>query len=272
MTETGGLLVALFQGVAKNGDPAFNLSVMKEQMKKSSTEGAQLIIFPELFLTGYAVSREEVKRLAEEKDGPSFQELSAAAKDTRIAVVYGYSELDSSSGRWIYNSAQLIDQDGKSLLNYRKIHPWLGDEQQFEAVFTPGNEFSVVECCGVKVGLLICYDVEFPESVRALAVKGAQLIAVPTAISTGFGNYINITQHMIPTRAMENRVYVAYVNHTKGVFAGHSVCCHPNGHVVVKAVNEESLLLAPIDPNYKPQYPYLVNRRPTLYKDLITCN
>ncbi len=266
----GKHLIALFQGVSRNGAPAHNLGSMKEQMRKASTIGAEIIIFPELFLTGYQLSQGDMKRLAEEKGGASFQELSAAAQEAGIAVVYGYPEVDESSGgKLYYNSAQLIDKDGRSLLNHRKVHIWLVDDDlNPEAVFTPGDQFSVVECCGLKVGLLVCYDVEFPESVRALALRGAQLVAVPTAIVPGSG-FHGIVNHMIPSRAMENQVYVAYSNHTGGDFCGGSVCCDPSGGVVVKVWRDETLLLASIDANFKVQRSYLDDRRPSTYKDFV---
>jgi len=98
----------------------------------------------------------------------------------------------------LYNSIQLIDRDGRSLVNYRKLHPWIDEE-----VFTAGNEYTeVVECRGMKIGLLICYDVEFLESVRTLALQGAQLVAVPTAINLEYYS-ANIVSKLIPTHAME---------------------------------------------------------------------
>ncbi len=119
MAGDGKHVIALFQGVARNGEPGYNLDRMMEQTRKASAVGAELIIFPEMFLTGYELGDEEVKRVAEEKDGRSFQELPAAAKKAGTAVVYRYPEVDHSSGETRYfNSTQLIDKDGKSLMNY----------------------------------------------------------------------------------------------------------------------------------------------------------
>jgi len=208
--------IAFSQGVAKPGDVDHNLSKMKEQMLKAAEKGAELVIFPELFTSSYTLSHADMRKAAEEKDGHSFQELSAAAKQNDIAVLYGYPEVDPLSGsQAVYNSIQLIDRDGRSLVNYRKLHPWI-DESKIEEVFTAGSEYAeVVECCGMKVGILICYDVEFPESVRTFALRGAQLVAVPTAINLEYDS-ANIVSKLIPTRAMENRVHVAYVNHVGG--------------------------------------------------------
>ena len=178
------LVVALCQGHAQNGDVSFNLDKMKRQITTAASVGAGMILFPELFLSGYRVPAEQMTKVAEERNGPSFQELSKAAKEANIAVLYGYPEVDrSSGGEVLYNSAQLIHKDGSSLINYRKTHVWICPEPpQYEAVFTPGNHFHVpVECCGVKVGILICMDLAFPECARCLAIAGAEFIAVLTA-------------------------------------------------------------------------------------------
>ena len=261
-------LIAMFQGEAKLGE--HNLGKMEDQMARALAMGAELIIFPELFLTGYQLGAAEMKAVAEERFGPSFQQLAKAARESNMAVVYGYAEVDCSSGSEVYyNSAQLVNKDGKSLANFRKLHLWI-DERGFETVFTPGKEFAeVVECCGMKIGLLICFDVEFPEAVRTLVLRGAQLIAVPTAVEKFF-EYKHITSQLIPTRAMENRVHVAYANHCGGDFAGRSVCCDPAGDVVALAGQHETLVLATVNlAGYDHLYSYLAPRRPELYKDLV---
>ena len=266
--------VALFQGVAKPGDVDYNLSKVKEQMMKAAEKGAELVIFPELFTFSYILSHADMRKGAEEKDGHCFQELSAAAKQNNIAVLYGYIETDPLSGsQAVYNSIQLIDRDGRSLVNYRKLHLWI-DESNIEEVFTAGSEYAeVVECCGMKIGLLICYDVEFPESVRTLALRGAQLVAVPTAINLKYDG-ANIVSKLIPTRAMENRVHVAYVNHVGGPrkFAGLSSLCNPAGDVVVSAGSEEDVLLIGHVKlgAYDNLHSYLAARRPELYRELVS--
>jgi len=204
-------VVALCQGHAQNGDVSFNLDKMKRQITTAASAGAEMILFPELFLSGYCVPAEQMKKVAEERNGPSFQELSKAAKEANIAVLYGYPEVDRSSGSEVfYNSAQLINKDGSSLANYRKSHLWI-DDMGYEKVFKPGKEFeNIVDCCGIKIGILICFDVEFPECARTLALKGVQLIAVPTAVF--YTRFQNIPRILVPSRARENGVHIAYVN------------------------------------------------------------
>ena len=266
--ETTKHLFAFFQGAAENANVAFNLSKMKEQMCKASSVGAELLIFPELFLSGYRVPAEEMKMVAEERDGLSFQELSKTARECNIAVLYGYPEVDQSSGASVYyNSAQLIDRDGSSLVNYRKTHLWI-DAEGFEKVFQAGNSFcEVVECCNIRIGILICFDMEFPECARTLSVKGAQLIAIPTAISKQLPTHVQekISTLVIPTRAAENRVHVVCVNHGGQQFSGQSTCYNPIGEVVIQVGSGEHLLLFSINPSIPLPYNYLTCRKPHLY-------
>ena len=267
-SEMQHLALAAFQGQSKNGDVSFNLKRMKEQMNKASAVGAEMILFPELFLSGYCVPAEQMKKMAEERNGPSFQELSKAAKEANIAVLYGYPEVDRSSGSEVfYNSAQLIDKDGSALANYRKTHMWI-DDMGYEKVFKAGNAFEeIVNCCGVKIGILICFDIEFPECARGLALKGAKFIAVPTAISCQLPLTIQekVPNLVVPARALENRIYLVSVNHGGENFSGHSTCCSPTGDCVVQAGCEEQLVLFSIDPNFTPEHDFLSQRRPDMY-------
>ena len=266
------VVVALFQGQAQNGDVGFNLDKMKRQIARAASVGAEMILFPELFLSGYCVPAEQMRKVAEEKSGPSFQELSKAAKEANIAVLYGYPEVDQSSGSEVfYNSAQLIDQDGSSLVNYSKTHLWLCPEPpQYEAVFTPGSHFQTpVECCGIKIGIVICMDFSLPECARCLAVAGAQLIAVPTASTVKWENH-NVKM-IAPVRAIENSVYIANVNHVGDGFEGCSICCDPDGDVVVfsGSESEEALLLATVVVPFKAKCNTIRSRRPDLYEGLV---
>ena len=262
------VIVALFQGRSKNGDVQWNMESMKEQIHRAVAARAELIIFPELFLSGYQVPSEEMKVLAEERDGPSFQELSKTARESNIAVIYGYPELDRSSGTSIYyNSAQLIDKDGTSLVNYHKTHLWISPKPpQYEAVFTPGSQLEdPVDCCGMKIGVLICFDVSFSEPARCLTLRGANFIAMLTA------NSIQIDQRscnfVVPTRALDNGVYAAFVNHVGNGWEGCSQLCDPEGKVVVfsGSESEEVLLLGNVMLPISSKVNYLGMRRPDLY-------
>ncbi|MGW7793576.1 carbon-nitrogen hydrolase family protein, partial [Streptomyces tricolor] len=186
-----------------------------------------------------------------------------------VAIVYGYPERD---GETVYNSAQLISADGTRLANYRKTHLFGCFERDH---FTPGEQQVVqAELNGLTVGLLICYDVEFPENVRAHALAGTDLLVVPTAQMHPFQF---VAESMIPVRAFENQMYVAYVNRvgTEGEFefVGLSVLAGPDGVARTRAGRAEQLVLADADPAFlaasRENNPYLADRRPGLYGSLV---
>ena len=266
------VVVGLFQGRAKNGDVKYNLGNMKKRVVGAAAAGAQLLIFPELFLSGYQVPGDEMKRLAEEREGPSFLELSQTARESTIAVLYGYPEVDHSSGAPVYyNSAQLIDRDGTSLVNYRKTHLWISPVQpQYEAVFTAGSKLEdPVTCCGLNIGVLICMDLFFSEPLRCLALAGANFIAVPTANSLQYNR--RRSNFIVPTRALDNGAYVALVNHVGGGLDGCTQFCDPEGTVVVYAGSdsEEALLLGNVSLPVVCRVNYLARRRPELYTAIV---
>ena len=152
------MLVAAYQGssVSNTGE---NLKNMRKQMLIAHTAGACLIMFPELYVTGYNIGDEELMRLAEGSDGPSFKQISQWAKELDIAVIYGYPEIDNSSGKTVYyNSAQFVSSDGTSLGNYCKQHLWLHIEGR---VFTAGDKQTIVTYKGMKIGILIAMMLNF---------------------------------------------------------------------------------------------------------------
>jgi predicted amidohydrolase len=167
--------------------------------------GADLLICPEMFLAGYNIGAEAAARFAEPADGPSLKEAAAIARRYGTALLFGYPERGEDEA--VYNAVQLIGRDGRVVANYRKCHLFGALDR---GMFHPGRALGpVAELDGLRVGLLICYDVEFPESVRLLALRGADLIAVPTALMTAFEVVARI---LIPARAVENQVFVAYAN------------------------------------------------------------
>ena len=162
--------------------------------------------------------------------------------------------------------------DGTRLANYRKTHLF-GDFER--AHFTPGEQPVVqAELDGLTVGLMICYDVEFPEPVRAHALAGTDLLLVPTANMHPFQF---VAESLVPVRAWENQMYVAYINRIgqegEFDFFGLSTLAGPDGVARTRAGRGEELLLSDLDPeflaNSRAANPYLTDRRPGLYGSLV---
>jgi predicted amidohydrolase len=204
-------------------------------------QGAQLLVCPEMSLTGYQIGAVSVAALAEPADGALAQAVATIAQHHGIAIVYGYPE-QQAQGR-PYNAVQFISADGQRLANYRKTHLF-GDVDR--AQFSPGPHApAVFGWHGWRVGLLICYDIEFPEPVRGLALQGVDVVLVPTANMVEFDD---VQRVLLPARALENRVYVAYANacgpEGDTTYGGLSTACAPMGDVLAQGGRGEQLLLA----------------------------
>ncbi|MFJ2394080.1 MULTISPECIES: carbon-nitrogen hydrolase family protein [unclassified Streptomyces] len=258
---------ALLQSSGRPGSVVENLKVLDAAAGRAAAAGAGLLAAPEMFLTGYAIG-DDIARLAEPADGDAADAIAEIATRHGVAVAYGYPE---RSGERVHNSAQLISADGTRLANYRKTHLFGCFERDH---FTPGDQPVVqAELNGLRVGLMICYDVEFPENVRAHALAGTDLLVVPTAQMHPFQF---VAESVVPVRAFENQMYVAYVNRV-GVegefeFVGLSTLAGPDGVARTRAGRAEELVLADADPAFlaasREANPYLKDRRPGLYGSL----
>ncbi|BDM68616.1 hydrolase [Streptomyces nigrescens] len=262
------LHTALLQSSGRPGDVAHNLQVLADAARAAAAQGAGLLAAPEMFLTGYAIGA-DVPKLAEPADGPSAEAVARIAADHGLAIAYGFPERD---GDTVYNAVQLIDAGGERLATYRKTHLFGCFEREW---FTPGDRPVVqAELGGLRVGLMICYDVEFPENVRAHALAGTDLLLVPTAQMHPFQF---VAESLVPVRAFENQMYIAYVNRTgpegEFEFVGLSTLAGPDGVARARAGRGEELVSADVDPAFlaasRETNPYLRDRRPELYASLV---
>lgn len=258
--------IALYQGSPQPLDVAGNLERLRQQARVAAERGAQLLVCPEMYLSGYNIGSDAVARLAEAEDGPSALRVAQIAQAERIAIVYGYPER-AGDGR-LYNSVQLIDAQGSRLGNYRKTHLF-GELDR--TMFSPGdNHFPVIAFNGWKVGMLICYDIEFPENARRLAMAGAELILVPTA---NMEPYDFICQTTVRVRAQENQCYLVYANYCGAEdeirYCGQSSIIGPDGSLLALAVRDEAMLSADIELQRVRQgrrdFPYLTDLRTELH-------
>ncbi len=228
--------------------------------------GTDLIVFPETTLSGFP-TRDTIGGVAESIDGPSLTAVRHAAREARVAVAVGLAERDGSR---FFNTTVLVDEHGEIALRYRKTHLWASDV----GVFEPGDRYEVCSFKGVTVGILICYDIEFPETARAVASLGADLLIVTNGNMDPFGP---VHRRAIVARAMENQMFAALVNRTGTgddnlVFSGESALIDPFGDVVCDAGQAETVLRATLDParleGAREHYRYLHDARIAL--DLAT--
>lgn len=260
--------IAIFQGPERPGNITHNLERLATTARAAAERGARLLILPEMFLTGYHIGREATRRLAETVDGPAAERAAAIARETGVALLYGYPE---RAGEAVYNAAQLIDRDGRRLANHRKTHLFGEiDRNAFEA----GQDGpTLAELDGLRLGILICYDVEFPENARLLALAGVDFVAVPTAL---MHPYIFIARSLVPARAYENQVFLAYANRCGRErdldYIGLSCIVAPDGVDLARAGGGEELIFADLDRMRQSESrrinTYLRDRRPELYRPL----
>lgn len=262
------LNIALVQHISTPGDINASLTRFSHYAKLAAEAGAELLLFPEASLTGYNNTPEINDTIAVPAQGEVTQSIAHICRENNIAIAYGFAERADNQ---IFNTAQLIDTDGKAKTLYRKTHLW-GDQDR--TLFTAGSDLTpVVDWRGWKIGMLICYDIEFPENVRRLALEGAELILTPTALMSP---WTTVADKVVPMRAYENQIFVAYANFCGSEYeqhyVGHSCIAGPDGTELAKASDKEKMLTAKLNKSsmadMRSKIPYHRDRRPSLYKAL----
>lgn len=215
--------VAILQMRSLNGELEKNTDTVLANMELAAKNNADILLLPECFITGYEFPAENQKAITEES-GP-ISKICLAAKEFQIGVVATAFTKGCTKPQ---NSAFVIDKDGKILMKYSKVHTCdFSDESCLES----GNEFKVCNFHGIQLGIMICYDREYPESARVLMMKGAEIILVPNDCGT-----MKPRIQALSTRAYENMVGVAMAN-PNGANAGCScafspVCWDEDGNCV----------------------------------------
>lgn len=258
--------IALMQHTARPLESEHNLELIDDAAARARAQGAQLLLTPELFGFGYVPAQIRAQVSAEQVDAVRTR-LRSIARDRDIGLVWSLPGAQAPDRRGI--TAELADAHGEVLASYQKVQLYGPQEQ---AAFVPGEQPPpVVSWGGVQLGLLVCYDVEFPEMVRAAAVRGAQLVLVPTALA---GDETSVPGILLPARAVENGITLAYANHCgpEGglVFDGRSVVVGPAGQVLGELGADPGLLV--VDLPEPPEEPgaggadYLHDRRAELHR------
>ena len=260
--------VAAWQCQPRPLDVAGNLRRLAGACELAAARQVEVLVTPEMFTSGYGITPAGVLRLAEDAGGPTEAAVAQIARRHGLAIVYGHPERapgDSASKDCAYNAATMIGPDGVVRGRHRKVHLF-GDVDRDQFVAN-GERPAAFDFDGSPVGMLICYDVEFPESVRSLAVGGARAVLVPTANMIGCEE---VQEILVRARACENGIGVVYANYcgADAVFEynGLSTICGPDGEVLAQAgVQAEELIVA--DLPGESAGTYLADRRADLYRD-----
>ncbi|OBR64361.1 hypothetical protein A7K91_12710 [Paenibacillus oryzae] len=249
------------------GDVAANARKAVRFIREAGEREVDLIIFPELFLTGYDLESlgPEYGRLAQDEGSDAVALLKEAVREAGVNAVL---PMPLAMENGVSNGAYAINRKGDIVAAYSKVHLWDEESRYFAA----GNEFKTVPFDFAKVGMMICYDAGFPESARTLTLQGADLMVVPSAFSKELRHRWDI---YFATRALENTRFVAAVNGVGGISAneflfGNNKVAAPNGEYVLQGANDrEEMQVLTIDLNrnseYERQIPYLRDRRSDIY-------
>lgn len=205
--------VAILQMHSRNRDKDYNTKTILSKMKEAASHGADILLLPEAFITGYELPIDNTEALQDNDN--CLAEICSAARDYRIGVVATAFTQETHKP---HNSAYVIDKNGSILMKYSKVHTCdFADERCLES----GDGFKVCDFHGIKLGIMICYDREYPESARILMLKGAEVILVPNDCGA-----MQPRIQALSTRAYENMVGVAMAN-PNGSNAGCSCAFSP---------------------------------------------
>ncbi|MBN2259347.1 MAG: carbon-nitrogen hydrolase family protein [Clostridiales bacterium] len=275
-------IAACVQIAVKPNDIKYNLDKVAHWLERAVKDyEAELIVFPESITTGFTPNMpvEEFYELISEVPGSQTQLIQKLAKEYGVHVVLPLYERGKKKNE-ILNSSLLIDDTGSIIGNYRKTHPFPTERIEGGGWTTPGTETVVVETKLGKIGMIICYDGDFPELSRVLALKGAEIITRPSALLRSF----EIWEMTNKARAYDNHVYMLSANSigpdaAENYFFGHSMIVNPIAQTLALARGTEEIIAAKLDPNplkyvsYGTKSPmifdHLEDRNVKVYKEIL---
>jgi len=261
------LKLALLQMDVQLGEPEANFAKAEQLLIQAVSAEAKpdLIMLPEMWNTGYALDR--IHELADVEGVRTREKLAAFAKEHKVLLIGGSIAEKREGG--VFNTIHAFGRSGEELGVYDKIHLFrLMDEEKY---LQPGDQTGMLALEGISAGMMICYDIRFPELFRKLALAGAKAVFVPA-------EWPNPRLHhwrtLLQARAIENQMYVIACNRCgqsgDTVFFGHSMVIDPWGEVIAESDDQEGILRAEIDlalvDDVRTRIPIFEDRRPKLYE------
>ena len=256
-------------------DKMENVRTVKTYLEKIKDENPDFVILPEMFCCPYQT--ENFPIYAEKEGGPGWQQLSGYAKQYGIYLIGGSMPEKDAEGN-VYNTSYIFDREGKQIGKHRKVHLFDIDVkggQTFKEsdTLTAGDSDTVFDTEFGKIGVMLCFDIRFPELSRMMVNDGAKVIFVPAAfnMTTGPAHW----ELSFRTRALDNQIYMVGCAPARDVSAGyiswgHSIVTDPWGRVTGMLDENEGILLAELDMDYEEQVreelPLLKSRRKDIYQ------
>lgn len=265
--------LALIQMKTKN-TPEENLVEAKKMLAKAAKENVHIAVFPEMFACPYDNSC--FPRFAMDQESPFLIEMGNCAAELGIYIVAG--SVPEKSNHKIYNTSFVFDPKGQRIARHRKIHLFdidvEGGQRFVESdVLSPGQDFTTFDTPWGKLGLMICYDIRFPEVARLLALQGAKGIIVPAAfnMTTGPAHW----EFSFRARALDNQVFMAGVAPARDTMAsyiawGHTISTDPWGAILTQMDEKEGIAFVEWEmeklDKVRRELPLLKHRRTDLYR------
>ncbi|WP_350336078.1 carbon-nitrogen hydrolase family protein [Coralliovum pocilloporae] len=231
---TSSLTVGVAQCPADLATSEERLRWLSNTLASNTGLRPDLIVLPELFQCGYNIGEAILDR-AETPDGPFAEAIAELSRHHQTAILYGFAERQDKT---LFNTAQCIDRTGRLIGQHRKLVLPPGFEENY---FAPGHGCELFQLADFTVAILVCYDVEFPEALRHVALNGADLVLVPTALGAQWGV---VAESVVPARAFENGVFLCYANYTGQEnhmhYYGGSCIIAPDGKALARAEQANS--------------------------------
>lgn len=228
--------LAVWQAASPMGDETRAFDAIAAALHAAGAVGCTMMVGPEAYLPGY--NQDSIAAMAQGRGGAWQQRLAGLCRAAGCGITLGYAE---RAGDVVYNAAMVLDAGGAEVAQYRKVQLYGPREH---SIYAPGDAYAVFDLNGVKTAVLICYDIEFPQHVAALAARGVALILVPTANMEPF---VHVIRHTVPAMAAMAGLAIAYANYC-GIegnldYVGGSLVADPLGGVMAQAGKGAALLI-----------------------------
>lgn len=256
--------IAMIQMDIAFGDPSANRNTAQAKIKEAADQGSTLILLPELWTTGYDLTR--LEEIAEDLEGPTHQLLKKLARDHRVTIAGSIAERDKES---FYNTMVAYNENGERVLNYRKVHLFrlMDEEKYLESGDTQGN----FHLHNIPLAGAICYDIRFPEWMRTEMLGGARGLLV---VAEWPKPRVDHWRSLLISRAIENQCFVMACNRSgsdpNNTFGGHSLIIDPWGTIAAEGGLDEEIVYGEVDFSeveaIRKQIPIFQDRRPDLYQ------
>lgn len=236
------LKISLIQMSVKPGKPQENRENAVRMINHAAEQKPDILVLPEMWTTAYQL--ETISEICDHEGMPTLDLMSKQAKAININIVAGsYASMENTK---VFNTAYVLDRKGNNIAKYEKIHLFkLMEEHKY---IESGFSHCIFELEGIKCGIIICYDLRFPELIRKLALEGIKLLFVPAQWPAA---RLDHWTTLLKARAIENQIFVVAVNrageHLKDEFMGGSMIINPWGEIIAEGDYKEQIINANID-------------------------